>query len=108
MVGVREFITYPESISPKVNVLTWAEFELTTHDILVKHVSNDITQIPPFVQDITMNRKFLLNNNTLNMDINVPWTRFPNLPLKKNLRITFPTGWSYMGDKKESHTQTTQ
>ena len=35
--------TFPKDISPKVNVITWLEYELVYYDIAVQHVSRYTT-----------------------------------------------------------------
>ena len=44
--GMRRFITFPEDISPKVNVVARLEFELVYDVIAVQHVSPNIDSSP--------------------------------------------------------------
>ena len=46
---IRGFISFPRSISPKLNVITRLEFELTYFEATVPHIKHDATETPQFV-----------------------------------------------------------
>ena len=46
-VGYKGINTFPKIISPKVNVITWLEFELAYFEAAVQHFTHYTTRIQP-------------------------------------------------------------
>ena len=52
--SIRQFISFPKVISPKVNVIARLEFELAYYDIAVKCISHNTTRIVILICYLTL------------------------------------------------------
>ena len=53
----KKVLTFPKGISPKVNVIVWLDFEPTSYDVVVQHVSFYTPETPTERKSIKKKRR---------------------------------------------------